>query len=155
MLFLAFALDDLEPVSQAHSLVCLACPLIRSTRTVSTEHFAALPPGKPHDVLFLATLREPALGEGVPEHVRVKVFKVGLLCAPSEHLTDAVVSHDTAGTQPKGAVSCEAMLASFSKVTLDRLPGLVPERTGAGSSALSEYDGNVLVKIDICKRETC
>jgi hypothetical protein len=46
------------------------------------------------------------------------------------------------------------MLASFSEIALDCLTRLVTERTGAGSAPLPQYDRDVLVKIDICERET-
>jgi hypothetical protein len=91
----------LEPVSQAHSLVCFTCPLIRGTCTVPAEHLPALPTSKPHEVLFLATFREPAVGERVAEHMRMQVVKACLRRAPSEHLTYAVISHHAASTKAK------------------------------------------------------
>jgi hypothetical protein len=84
----------------------------------------------------------------------MQVIKSALLRTPPEHLTDAVVGHHAASPQPQRAVPHEPMLASFSEIALDCLPSLVPEGTGAGSAALPQYDGDVLVKIDICERET-
>jgi hypothetical protein len=144
----------LELVSQAHSLVRFTRSLICCACAISSKHFSAPPTGKSHEVLFLAAFREPAVGERVSEHMWMQVFKTTLLRPSPEHLADAVVSHDTASTQPECRIPGKAMLASFSEIALKCLPSLISKGTGAGSATFPEYNRNVLIKINLRYRET-
>jgi hypothetical protein len=130
--------------------VCFARPLIGCTGPITSKHLSASPTGEPHEVLFLATFREPAVCERMPEHMRMQMIKASLLRSPPQHLANAVVSHHAARTQPKCTVSGEPMLASFPEIALDRLSSPVSERTGTWPVALAKYNGNVLIKINIC-----
>ena len=80
------------------------------------------------------------MSKGVPEHVWMQMIETSLLCSPPEHLTDAVVSHHTARTEPECAVSGKSMFAPFSEIPFDRLPCLISKRTCTWPAALSKYD---------------
>jgi len=134
--------------------VGFACPLICCACAISSKHFSAPPTGKSHEVLFLAAFREPAMGKRVPEHMWMQVFETGLLRAPSEHLADAVISHDTASTQPECRIPGEAMLASFSEISFKCLPSLISKGTGAGPATFPKYNRDVLIKINLRPRDS-
>jgi hypothetical protein len=143
----------LEPVTKSHAAVCFTSALIRRAGSVAGEHFSASPTGKAHQILFLSAVGQPPMRERVTEHVRVEVIQTSLLGAASKHLANAVVRHATSAANPELGTPGEAMLGSLPQVTLDGLASLVAERTGTRSAALSQHEGNISIKINVCDRQ--
>ena len=89
--------------------------LICSTGAVAGEHFPTPPASKPHEVLLLAALSKPAVGECVAEHMRMQVIDTCLFGSSSEHLVDAVVLENATASEPKMDAARKAMLPTLSE----------------------------------------
>ncbi len=143
-----------DPVTESESPVCVSCPFISCTGPVPGQHLPTPPAGKPHEILLLTTFRQPAMGEGVTEHVRVQVFDAGLCCPPSKHLGDAVARHDTSSTDPQLRPGSLRVLAALPQVPLESLTCLVTERTRSRAASLAHDDRNIRIKVKISDRKT-
>lgn len=126
--------------------MCFTSALVSRTGSVASKHLSASPTGKAHQILFLPPISQPAMRERVTEHVRVEVIQTSLLGAAAKHLTNAVVGHVSPPADPELGTAGKAMLASFPQVAFDGLTSLVTERTGTGSAALAQHQGNVSIK---------
>src|SRR3712207_3530083 len=69
---------SLQAISGRQPPVRVPRPLVRRARTVSSHDLTRPPAAQPHEVLLLAALVQPRMGEGVPEEVRMHVGDAGL-----------------------------------------------------------------------------
>ena len=68
-------------------------PIGAGARPVTLQHSPALPAGLSHQVSLRSFIREPLMGECVPQHVRVQVIEPG-------HLRTSFHFRATAGSSP-------------------------------------------------------
>jgi hypothetical protein len=64
----------------------LASPLIGSRGAIALQHRAGLPASQPHEVRLATAFREPLMGEGMPQPMRVQVRQTGLVATSLQHL---------------------------------------------------------------------
>src|SRR5207248_2678800 len=80
----------LQPVPEGPLAVGRPGPVTGGTGGVAGEHRPAAPAGQAHEVLALAAVGQPAVGEGVAQLVGVDVAEARLGSPAPHHLADAV-----------------------------------------------------------------
>ena len=88
-----------QSISQPETPVRVVGPLDRRGRGVAGQHVVAAPAGQHHQVPLLSTSGEPAVGEGVPEPVRMHIGDAGLRGADVEDVAGSVWRHGAALSQ--------------------------------------------------------
>ena len=95
--------DDMQYVEieldPGEAAVRLVRPLDGCGGGVAGQHLVAAPAGQHHQVPLLPSADQPAVGEGVPEAVRMHPVDPRLPAAHLEHLADLVDGHRPAQPQ--------------------------------------------------------
>ena len=106
-----WSLGGSQPVPQPGAAVRVPGALVGGAGGVPADHLPRPPPGEAHQVGLLPAGGQPAVGEGVPEQVRVESSDPGVVAAPLEHLprprsrsADPRLPSHSAGARPAGAV---------------------------------------------------
>jgi hypothetical protein len=120
------------------SLIRLPCALIRGARCVAVDHLPALPACKPHKVSLGSPVRQPSVGEGVPQLMWVD-FEADGSGPVADRLIDAVAARGACRPEPELRPTSIAMLRAQAEVSIDRLGRLGAERDGTGAATLA-YD---------------
>ena len=91
---------------------------------VAAQHRAGLPAGKTHQVGLVATLRQPQVGEGVAELVRMESLQPGLAAPPADDLSDAGLGDAPELANPQPLQVSMRMAGADAEIAVKGLGGL-------------------------------
>src|SRR5438067_4938589 len=90
-----------QTLTEPQTAVRIPSTLVGRARAVTRKHGARPPTGESHQVRFLPTLGEPAVGEGMTKQVRVDVAEACTGRALHKAAADAALGHDAPQTEPE------------------------------------------------------
>lgn len=90
----------LQLITESCASVCVAGALGGDRGSVAADHLARAPARQHHQILFLASVRQPVVGEEVPKLMGMQVVDPRFDGSPFEHLLNTRRGHLALAAQP-------------------------------------------------------
>jgi Oxidoreductase family, NAD-binding Rossmann fold len=139
----------LQPVGGRETAMCLASPGIGSRGAVALQHRAGFPAGQAHQVRFTTAFRQPLVGKGVSQPVRVQAGQADLMAASFQHLRQPRGRQAALLAEPQPVKVRVWVTGTSPQVAVQRQCSRSAKRQRPLPAPLAEHQQHVQVEVHI------